>query len=617
MRDKVRELTGIFATDVIPDTLVNQWLNEQLYSIQTSFDDLSDDFFQPSLTTTSMVRALIGTVVSGATTTYTYTETYTIPGQGNDAFTHNFKAGDAVIVNGIASLSNVARIVTQAPTTAYGLNSNLAAMSPQTFVAQFSTTTSLSPGTYTGTGTVRPSPLVLDASGVSYNFPAWKWDNTTKFPSGVAADLYMESDADTAPWDNGYYDNYLVYAVSAILLKHLADDTKRGESYLSMAKEILDNLISREFIGWNKKLIDLRGEYITNRYLKQGFMVFCLLGEYTDIEWDMREVRRMLENEELELQRQYPSLSASIVLPELTAYSVAARLAARRGNEQLASTLLTERTTRLESLRKDATGTLPEYYSGANDYRVRVLSSTRALVNDISSNLGEGLLQNWIDDAITTLSYERDWSWMQRETEVTLGPGVSYSIDGTQVYASNWVSLAFLASGGVSETSTWSAPVRILNAYAVKTNQSGTSDVQIVSPAPHGLDVEYNNSKYTYHLDYTPGEQRLYVSPPPTEQTTFRIRHTITPLTSEYLANDLLPFSPLFYNVISYRVAIKALAYGENPNAKLLIPIYREEEQKLFEALEKATLLAGNAEPFSIGENALETRKYLPQFKAI
>jgi hypothetical protein len=81
------------------------------------------------------------------------------------------------------------------------------------------------------------------------------------------------------------------------------------------------------------------------------------------------------------------------------------------------------------------------------------------------------------------------------------------------------------------------------------------------------------------------------------------------------LNTDTTLFEDRFNMYLIYRAAYLGSAW--NPNAKNLAPMFSQEAQKIKDIMYRYYMTSASTEPFSMGENALETRKYLPQFKAL
>jgi hypothetical protein len=71
----------------------------------------------------------------------------------------------------------------------------------------------------------------------------------------------------------------------------------------------------------------------------------------------------------------------------------------------------------------------------------------------------------------------------------------------------------------------------------------------------------------------------------------------------------------MFAPYLVYRAAYLGSAWSDQ--AKKLAPMFAAEAQRVKDMMYQYYMTSRSTEPFSIGENALETRKYLPFFKAV
>jgi len=449
------------------------------------------------------------------------------------------------------------------------------------------------------------SPITTTESGTTYRIPGWRFDNLTQFPSGLPGNFYLDADATLPPWTGtgngthkaGYYDNFLVYAASARLLREQDDDSKRAEEFDARAKDIADQLIQQEFIGHNfdqtSGIISSDGNFFIRLYFKVLYLLKNPLSIDSDYSKVLAEVASGIFDSQNELLGKYKwvgyngNFSFWNPYGDMFAYAAAARVGVRFGlNDVEVASLVSEYQRREDAVVREKltniSGNLSTTTAGGMVYQVS------SLLRDFSTELPTNLIFNWINTEYQLLSTEYDWPWLTQEVYLTLPAGLSN------------ISLSFL---GVDYS--------ILNVYMVKQDGNGnTTDVQIVPPVPHTLDGEMNDSQYRYDISGT----FLSITPTPTEPTTFAIRYKTVP-NSLLTSNATTLFSAEFTPYLVYRAAYLGSAWSDQ--AKKLTPMFEAEAQRVKDMMYKYYMTDRSTEPFSIGERGLETRKYLPFFKAV
>lgn len=456
-------------------------------------------------------------------------------------------------------------------------------------------TTSISPGS---------TPVTVAEGGVTYRVPGWRFDNTTQFPTGLPGNFYLGNDAALPPWNTtgnaqykaGYYDNYLVYVTSARLLQEQDDDSKRAEEFQKRADEIFSKLIEQEFISHNADLLSTIANNSGNYQLFLLFKALFLLNKPLTIDgsysYPILEVNEAINASKNELMGKYnwtfagTSYSDFSPYSDIFAYAAAGRLASRFGlADNIKAELIADYTSREEALVREkltnASGLSSPSTLG------NMISQVRALLRDFSTEIPSSLITNWINTEYQLLCREHDWPFLIGTSNVTL----------------NGTNTINLTAQGVA--------YEILNMYVVKLDGNNkVTDAQIVSPVPHILDIEVNEAKYRYDVK----DGVITISPTPTESTIFSIRYK-TNIVSMVNSSDVPVFESFYASYLVYRAAYLGSAWSDN--AKKLAEMFIGEAERIKSLMYKHYLTDHSTEPFSIGENALETRKYLPFFKAV
>jgi len=449
------------------------------------------------------------------------------------------------------------------------------------------------------------TPITTTESGITYRIPGWRFDNTTSFPSGLPGNFYLNTDTDLPPWNAtglgvhkaGYYDNFLVYATCARLLREQDDDSKRAEEFDTQATEVGNLLIQQEFVSHvadqTAGIDSSSGNFFIRLYFKALYLLKSPLSMDSDYSKLLAEVVSGIYDAQSELLGKYKWVSYSGNFSfwnpygDMFAYAAAARVGTRFGlTEAEVASLVVEYQRREEAVVREKlsnnSGNLSTATAGGMVYQVS------SLLRDFSTELPANLVFNWINTEYQLLSTEYDWPWLTQETYLTLPAGLSN------------ISLSFL---GIDYS--------ILNVYMVKQDGNGnTTDVQIVPSVPHILDGLSNASQYRYDISGT----ILSITPTPTEPTTFAIRYKTVP-GSLLTANAVPLFSQEFAPYLVYRAAYLGSAWSDQ--AKKLTPMFEAEAQRVKDMMYKYYMTDRSTEPFSIGESGLESRKYLPFFKAV
>jgi len=457
--------------------------------------------------------------------------------------------------------------------------------------------------------------ITVTENSVTYRLPGWRFDNTTQFPTGITGEVYLDTDIDVAPWTNisganaqytaGYFDLFLVYKVSARLLTEQEDDSKRATEFDSQATTIVKHIIAQEYIGHNGERLATLASNNAGYQIALYFKTLLLLKAPLSIEggtsadgygWatvasiiadTVGSVRTELYNA-FKWTHNNSSFSNWNPHPDIFAYGAAARLGARFGLSESEITLLNgEFEQKKQSLVKQLISNTSGYQLPST--LAEMVNQVRALLQDFTTQIPETIIQSWLNTEYQMLASEFDWSWLTNEIQIILNANTS-QID-LNPYNINYGS--------------------VKNVFEVETDNSGNIlDYQVVQRVPHILDGEKNESKYRYDVD----GGIIKITPTPTESTKFNIRF-VTNAANLILTTDTTLFEDRFNMYLIYRAAYLGSAW--NPNAKNLAPMFAQEAQKIKDIMYKYYMTSASTEPFSMGENALETRKYLPQFKAI
>jgi hypothetical protein len=470
---------------------------------------------------------------------------------------------------------------------------------------------------------------ITDQLGVKYNFPGWSWQNNKMYPDSNPASGYfkvtsgyMDEDTDRAPWNDGdgpmnsgktapsgFYDRFLPYAVAARILREQNDDTTRADEFSRQADEIKTILIRDEFLWhnlWLSGFIPVTDVfYIYALYFKTlAHLGMPITGDSAFID-NMGNISGLIYNELNELYSAYTwPLTKNFVdwapYQDIFTYGAAARLAPKYGlpEEQQRSLLATYETMKQALLREKLYNNSGVITSGTTPYLYVLLRQLRGILQDFTKDTPDLLLKQFLNEAYHSIVFEREWRFMEVEDLVILEP---YETKFNTPFGT-----------------------RIMSMYEVEFDFDGCSSttyprtVGQIYPAGHLLDTVENASRYTYSMapyiqnNFYQSMSFVDISPSPTKDLWIAYRYALEPntMTGDY---DL-PFIPAkFASIIVYRAAKLAMAF--KPEAKQMLRAIEEMEQKLYDAMLRAYQLDTSTETFSIGENALETRKYLPFFR--
>lgn len=470
--------------------------------------------------------------------------------------------------------------------------------------------------------------LVQDVTntGVYYRFPGWEWDNTTQFPTGVKDNLYMESDSDTAPWNNGHFDTVLAYKVIARVFKQIADDTARATEYETKYLELANTLLRDKFLSHNTRFIN---EYDTgnsgaNAFISLYLKTLMFLGELVTIDSALEianNVRYAVTNEYWELGQAYKwpfststynGLFSFAPFVDIFAYGAGARLAGERNMPEMVIKSLQENyNTRLEALK---TKYLTPTYLSTKPYSVATIrAQVRGLLNEHTGNLSDAMIDTFIDDAYMQIVNERSWNFLERSSIFPVYPGLyQYPI--------------------LTENFGYTPVRRVLNVYKV-TGPQGMSaydafgdskNVETVNRIPTTIDGQLDSSKYRYDIRTAPvnvmiddelftvmaGE--IMLSPIPTEDFFLKVRYIAEPLS--LVNGGQVLFDVQFIRVLVYAAALNVISFTQFGDKKL-IQMYAKQVEDIKAQMYRYYELDASTDAFSLGETGLSIPKYVPHFR--
>lgn len=406
------------------------------------------------------------------------------------------------------------------------------------------------------------------------------------------------------------YHSLLAYRTAAEILRQQGDDTERATTYDTQANDLqtlmyvqdlpggVDGAVTSysDLVKFVRQLISIFDNSLTNTYIQNKLVEeFQQLNE--GYNWPWKNAVGFAASPTLvsylngSFQRAGVSTSSASTFnfAKILAYGVATKLAAETGKEALVAPLQAE----FDGILNEMVRTLLTYakksasdlVTDANAVNLEnLVELSRQLMGDYSTDVPNGLLQQWVLDEATNLAMEKDWPFLRSYATVSLEPG-QYIITVTEL--------------------------DILSAYVVNTT---SGDKEEVKHRPHLLDVSQNNNKYYYTC---PNKETIVIAPVPTQPETFMFytrNYSVIGL-DESMTNAFTLFSPLFKMLIPYRVAIKGIAFSPNQNNKALIQIYQEQAYKIYENMVSYYMNEKNMETIQLGVQGVEDRKYIPYFR--
>lgn len=233
-----------------------------------------------------------------------------------------------------------------------------------------------------------------------------------------------------------------------------------------------------------------------------------------------------------------------------------------------------------------------------------LINYTRVLTglarNDVVSD--QTLIQ-WIQEAHTELARERSWRWLEATDRGDLPA---------------WVEINSTDSGeffhGYHQIQLPLALVEVLAAYLVTPG----GEIKQMTEVPE-YDHIYQNDPEVHYKVYNLSYIRIV--PEQESGCTYRIRYTYEPANlnvvttvnnvTGYYASPT--FDDQFHQILAYRVAAKVLQFisDDTPRAEL----YMREYDTLLMGMIKYYELSNDYNTFSLGQDGVDSRRYVPWFR--
>jgi hypothetical protein len=391
------------------------------------------------------------------------------------------------------------------------------------------------------------------------------------------------------------FHTILSYRVASRVLDLEADESNRSAAYTREYETMLSNLYNHylraQDVGAPASMADL------------VLLVRTLLNEYSQVIDDVFIQNRILNtHEELAASESWVFPSATFPYmgwdqARVLAYGAAARVAPLAGKDQAFTNVLLE-----------------EYMSGVAHIRIlfqnnfssrsntaeALARQARDFLGNYSTKASASLLKIWIYEEYQNLCSERSWAWLERTNEFTIAAGdtdFSLETDLVKIYE--------------------------LHRVVTRTQQAttGVVDTEPVVLVPSTLDVRQNDPRLYYAVDHANG--KVVIGPVQTEDVVLRIRYAVTPeygylmpatvagATGNTFSEFAIPNR--YLHILSYRVAMRAAVISEAPQD--VYNMCSKAAQDLYDSMYRDYETAHSQEPFQMGGNALETRKYVPWFR--
>jgi hypothetical protein len=276
-------------------------------------------------------------------------------------------------------------------------------------------------------------------------------------------------------------------------------------------------------------------------------------------------------------------------------YGAAARLASIiNKTEQLTSSLLQEFVTTVEHLRLKYQNNFSDRDGDAG----ALVRQARTFLGVYSNKASDSLLKTWLYEEYQNLCSERSWTWLQQEITITLAAGAtSFSLptDRVKIHEMHRVTLD-------------------------SNNNVIDSEPGLIVPSV--LEVQANDPRFYYAVNHMTGA--INIAPVQTKDVTLRLRYEVVP---EYgylmpttidgnTGNSFTGFAlpDRFKHILSYRVAMRAAVIVEAPQS--VFDMCANAAAALYQSLYNDYQMAHTQEPFQLNGNALESRRYVPWFRA-
>jgi len=216
--------------------------------------------------------------------------------------------------------------------------------------------------------------------------------------------------------------------------------------------------------------------------------------------------------------------------------------------------------------------------------------TVRSLLGQYSPSIPETLIRSWINEEYQMMAAERDWRWLQAQTQVTVAAGTN----------------TFTLLNGSS---------RVLEMFIVeKVNAGDTVNAAVlyrdaVEIAPSLMSIEVNdpNSRYTVTHDGV-----VTISPAPTKDITIRVRY-VRSAPQLVLDTDAPLMDVKYRSAISYAVAGRAALFAGAPDK--IVAMCNEGASRVYSVMYQDYALSHSDEPLQLGGRSSETIRYMPWFR--
>jgi hypothetical protein len=398
---------------------------------------------------------------------------------------------------------------------------------------------------------------------------------------------------DEAPAFDSDFTSILAYRVAPRVLELEADESPRAEAYRKEYQNMLTNMY--------KHL--LRAQDVGNPTSMSDLVLFvrALLDEFSQ-SLDNAMIENKIMNVHDELVRSEAWVFPSPVFPQMgwsesrvLAYGAAGRLATLlEKTESLVSSMGEEFSAGVVNLRL----AFQNDYSSRDEDAEALARQARTFLGNYSTRASDSLLKTWIYEEYQNLCSERSWSWLQQEATIVLPLG------------SSTFSLA-------------STLVKIHEIHRVELDSNGhVNEAEPGLLVPSVLEVQYNDPRFYYAVDHMTGD--ITIAPEQTKEITLRIRYEVVPESGYLMPTTIdgmvgdnftgFAIPTRFKHILSYRAAMRAGVILEVPQS--VYDMCANSATSLYEAMYNDYQMGHTQEPFQIGGNALETRKYVPWFRA-
>ena len=271
---------------------------------------------------------------------------------------------------------------------------------------------------------------------------------------------------------------------------------------------------------------------------------------------------------------------------KILAYAVAIKLAPKIGaTEAFVQAMQAQYDISLEELR--VTRLVLEVPVGQTTLQ-ELVRTVRLVTGNFSKAVSDEILSLWINEEYQLLANEKDWRWLQTTYQVSLAPGEQI----------------FELPNGTS---------KVLEMYVVETDNlefsaADVSQSEIVFHVPHVMDIERTSDKFNYAVT---SNGMVTLSPSPERSLVVRVRYQQR--AGALQSGDTPAMDEQFRSILAYRAGARVAAYTSAD--KGIVELCNFTAQRLYEAMDSYYQLDHSMEPFQVGGKSLESRKYLPWFR--